>query len=288
MDIVLESLSADWQGFLRLAPRLVYALLLLLLFLALAKYSGRALNSLLRRHVRTRANALFVEYLARVVVTSVGLLIALGVMGFHGVAASLLATGGVAAIVLGFAFREVGENFLAGFFLTLSRPFEIGDLIKTGDLLGEVKSIEVRHIHLRTFDACDVYVPSAQLFRQPLYNYTQDGLRRPSFTIGIAYHNNPEDVIVLLEQTLSPVADVLADPAPFVTVSEFGSQFIVYEVFFWIDLEKAQSTYVAITNAAKIACWRALKAAEMTFSTDVTSALELRSIPQVSVDLDRT
>lgn len=284
MDIIIESLRADWESFLRIAPRLVYGLTIALIFWLIGRYSGRAIGNLLHRTVRTRPNARFFAYATSGVIASVGALLALGVMGFHGIAASLLATGGIVAIIIGFAFREVGENFLAGLFLTLSRPFEIGDLIKTGDLLGEVRSIELRNVHLRTFDGCDVYVPSAQLFREALFNYTQDGLRRPSFSVGIAYHEIPEDVIALLEKAVSNVADVLADPGPFVTVENFIAAYIEYEVFFWIDVTKSKRGYVAITNAVKIACWRALRDAGMTFSTDVTTALEIKSMPAVTLD----
>ena len=184
MDFVVESLSADWQSFLRFAPRLLYAAALLVAFLIAAKIAGMSTARLLEGSARLRTNKQFLRHLVSWLVGSVGILFALGIMGFEGVAASLLATGGVAAIILGFAFREIGENFLAGFFLTFSRPFEIGDLIKTGDLTGNVRSIELRYVHIRTFDAADVFVPSAQIFREPLYNYTRDGLRRPSFTVG--------------------------------------------------------------------------------------------------------
>ena len=200
MEYILESLLADWETFLKFAPRIIYGLALLIIFLLAARYGGRLVEKVLERSARLRANAHFQQILVTWLIASIGLLLALGLMGFSGIVASLLATGGVVAIVLGFAFREIGENFLARFFLTFSRPFKLGDLIKTGDLTGNVRSIELRYVHIRTFDACDVFVPSAELFRDPLYNYTRDALRRPSFTVGIAYHDEPAQVIALLEK----------------------------------------------------------------------------------------
>ena len=214
-----------------------------------------------------------------------GILLALGLLGLQGMAASLLATGGVVAIVLGFAFREVGENFLAGLFLTFSRPFEIGDLIKTGELMGTVRAIDLRHVHVRTFDACDAFVPSAQIFREPLYNYTRDGLRRPSFSIGVAYHDDPGRVLALLEDAVKTVPDITKDHAPFVTVKEFAAQFVEYEVFFWLDVTKSKRGFVAIVNDAKIRCWQALRDAGVTFSTDVSSSFNLLSAPRIALDV---
>lgn len=277
MDYIRQSLADDWQAFLNYSPRLLYAIALLLVFAILARVVRFVLNKALSRSERLRPHTRFLQRLVSWAISITGLLIALGVMGFTGIAASLLATGGVVAIVLGFAFREIGENLFAGVFLAFSRPFEIGDLVKTGDLTGEIKAIDIRSVHIRTPDACDVFVPSSQMFSQELFNYTRDGLRRPGFTIGVDYHDEPEQVLALLERTARAVPDVIDDPQAVVTIKEFADNFIVYEVFIWIDLARSARDLVAVTNDAKIRCWRALRDAGMTFSTDVTSSIELQT-----------
>jgi len=285
MEFLTESLLADWQAFLRFAPRLVYALVLLVIFLVVARLIGRFATGIFDRSRQLRPNKRFLRHVVTWSIAGLGILLALGVMGFGGIAASLLATGGVVAIVLGFAFREIGENFLAGFFLTFSRPFELDDLVKTGDLTGVVRSIEFRSVHIRTSDACDVFVPSAQIFREPLYNYTRDGLRRPSFSVGVAYHDEPEQVIALLENATSKTAGVLSEPLPFVTVEDFAAQFVLYQVYFWLDQNKNERGYTGTLNDVKINCWRALRDASITFSTDVTTEVEILSVPKLNVEV---
>ena len=287
MDFVLESIRTDWESFLRFAPRLFYAAVLLAIFLVAAFLIRHSLSRVLDRSGLLKTNKLFLLRLVGWFIVVLGALLALGVLGFHGIAASLLATGGVAAIVLGFAFREIGENFLAGIFLTFSRPFDLGDLIKTGDLTGVIRSIELRHVHIRTFDACDVYVPSAQIFREPLYNYTRDGLRRPNFIVRVAYHDDPAAVIALLEQATRAIADVLSEPAPYVTVREFADQYIEYEVFFWLDVDKSERGFIGTRNDVKISCWQALRAAGMTFSTDVATGIDLKTVPAIQLNHER-
>src|SRR6056297_3274011 len=267
MNFVLESVRAYCEAFLVFLPRLIYAVVLLLVAMVAARIVGNLLSRLIRRSPRFRPNERFIRRVVSLVIVSAGLLLALGVMGFSGVAASLLATGGVLAVV----------------FLTFSRPFELGDLIKTGDLTGTVRSIDIRSIHIRTADACDVFVPSAQIFREPLYNYTRDGLRRPSFTVGVAYDDEPEGVLGLLERTTAGVDDVLAEPEPFVTIAEFSGGWIVYEIFFYLDLNASARGLVAVANDVKVSCWRALREAGMTFSTDVTTAVDIRSAPPVEI-----
>ncbi|MEZ5557052.1 MAG: mechanosensitive ion channel [Pseudomonadales bacterium] len=283
MEYLTESFRADWETLLQFAPKLLYAGILV----AVAAFAGGRVGNLvagtLRRIAGARANLQLVRHLASWGVTSVGILLALGVLGFQGVAASVLATGGVAAIVAGFAFREIGENFLAGFFLSFSRPFELQDLIKTGELTGTVAGIELRHVHIRTADACDVFVPSAQIFREPLYNYTRDGLRRSTFTIDIAYHDHPQQVLKLLESTLREVPGVLSDPPPCVAIKEFAAQTVQYELLFMIDLNANSRGLIGTGNDVKIRCWQALRNAGMTFSTDVSSAVEIRTMPELEV-----
>lgn len=280
MQFVIDTLQADWEAFLRFLPRLLYGAVVMGVFLLLAGQLGR----LTRRLLAARAGTPLLAAVVRYGVAAAGLLMALNVLGFPGIAASMLATGGVVAIVLGFAFREVGENLLAGFFLSFSRPFQPGDLVRSGDLTGTVRAIELRHVHLRAADACDVFVPSAQIFREPLYNYTRDGLRRPSFTLGVAYHDDPEEVIAVLESALGQLPDVLADPPPLVSIRHFDAQVVEYQVLFWLDQNVTTQGPAQVERQARIACWRALREAGMTFSTDVRSGVDITSLPRLQLE----
>jgi small-conductance mechanosensitive channel len=133
MEYMIESLTSDWETFLRFAPRIIYATLLLTVVISLSKFLGRAVADLLAGKTGIKTDVHFIRYLVSWTLSAIGVLLALGVLGLEGVAAGMLATGGVFAIVAGFAFREIGENLLAGFFLSFSRPFELKDLIRSGD-----------------------------------------------------------------------------------------------------------------------------------------------------------
>ena len=285
MEFILDSVRADWEAFLRLSPRLIYAVVLF----TVVYLSGRQLGRITLRVLRRRAGRTGEEHLLRsvfnLVAAGIGLVLALGVLGLQGIATSLIATGGAVAIVLGFAFREIGENFLAGFFLAFSRPFERGDLIRTGELNGTVVGIALRHVHLRTADACDVFVPSAQIFREPLWNYTRDGLRRPSFTVGAAYQDDPQQVVDTLLAATRTVPEVLTEPAPAIDINAFSDSVMHYQVMFWIDVTTSSRTLLAVQNAVKAACWAALRDAGMTFSSDVTAGIEIKTAPPLSVEV---
>jgi small conductance mechanosensitive channel len=204
-----------------------------------------------------------------------GLVSAFHLLGLTGVATSLLATGGLMAIVLGFAFREIGENLLAGVFLAFSRSFDVGDLIESSGLLGTVRAIDLRQVHIRTGDGCDIFIPSASIYRNPLHNYTRDGLRRTDFTIGIDYGDDPERARGLILEALRATPGVLADPEPAVLLSGFSATTVDLQAFLWVNAFGPGPGLGEVRHAAMVAARQALAEAGFTFSGNVRTGVDL-------------
>ncbi len=275
MDIVGESLRTEGRSLLAAAPRIVAALLVLGAAIWVGGIVGRGVAVLLERGGLTPTHKVFFRRLTRWLVGLVGLAVALNLLGLSGAAAGLLAGGGITAIVLGFAFRQIGENFLAGFFLAFSRPFNVGDLIQSGDLEGVVRKIELRSTHIRTADARDIFIPNSRIFNEPLVNFTRDGLRRPSFRVGIDYGDDAESACRLLAETAAGVPDVLAEPGPEATLATLAPLYVEIEVSFWVDafgLAEGRGL-PRVRSEVMDACRRALREAGHTLSSDVTSSV---------------
>ena len=275
MEILLESIHEEWARLVRHAPRVLAALLVLVVFVVLGGVLGRGLDRMLRRGRVPVAHRGFFRDVARWALVGVGLVVALNIVGLHGVAASLVAGGGVTAIVLGFAFRGIVENFLAGFFLVIGRTFKVGDLIRSGEFEGVVRAIELRHTHVRTADGRDVFIPSIDIFSEPLTNLTRDGLRRMSFTIGIDY---ADDVEVARESLLDEVRQtegVLDTPPPGVNIRDFDANFVVLETFFWIDTLEQQVQPFNVRTLVMQNCRRRIIASGHTVSSEVSTNIVL-------------
>jgi len=274
MDILIESLTTEWHRLLQLAPRLGIAVALVVLCFWIGRLFGSALVRVLSAGNLTGIHLNFFRTLTQWVLVLVGVILALNVLGLQTLAAGLVAGGGITAVALGFAFRGIGENFLAGFFLAFSRPFKVGDLIQSGDLAGVVRGIELRHTHVRTADARDIFIPSAQIFNNPLINFTRDGLRRPSFTVGIDYADDSERARGLLLDAARGVDNVLADPAPGVVISSLGPDYVELQVFFWINTFERGVSLPAVQTEVMERCRRALIENRFTVSSNVTTNLE--------------
>ena len=276
MDQLIDILRSDWQALVAISPRIIASVIVLFVFYYLGKYFAKLIITVVRRASVKKIHEAFFRAVTITLSLFFGLVIAFNILGLEKLAVSILAGGGVTAVVLGFAFREIGENFLAGIFLAFSRPFKIGDLIKSEDIEGYVKEIELRYTHLRTEDGKDVYVPSSQLFGKPVINFTKDGLRRISFTVGIDYSNDSSRACALLENTLLGVPGVLEEPKASVYILSLSPQYVELQAFFWIDVFNSSSHILAIQTEVLDRCRKALLEEGYIVSAETTSNIAIK------------
>ena len=274
MEQITIALRSAFEGAAAFAPELVAASLTLLVALTLGRMLGEATSRMLGKGDQKNNSSRLLNRLIRNGFGLVGLVLALQILGLTAVATSLLATGGLLAVILGFAFREIGENLLAGLFLGISRSFEVGDLIESSGILGEVKEIDLRQVWIRSADGRDIFVPSAQIFRNPLVNYTRDSLRRGDFVVGVDYASDVPAVRSLLLGITGQVEHVLPEPAPTVRISEFAAQYCELKVSFWVNTD-TRPGLAEVRSLVMAECLQALKEQGVTLSSDVSTAISV-------------
>ena len=275
MATILDIIREDWAAFMAFTPRLLVAVMVLIVSYFIGKYLSRLVSMVLRRFYLQEMHQSFFRIVIIVVACFIGLVVALNILGLEKLAISVLAGGGVTAIVLGFAFREIGENFLAGIFLAFSRPFKTGDAINTEDIEGKVMDIQLRYTHLRTDDGRDIYVPNSQLFNKPVTNFTRDGLRRIGFVVGIDYANDAKAACAMLEQAVAAVDGVLQDPEPGAFILNLAPQYVELQVFFWVDVFDRSSRQEAVQTDVLDRCRSALLEEGYVVSSETTSKVAL-------------
>jgi small conductance mechanosensitive channel len=234
-DRFLELNQARLDVLVGYLPRLMLAAAVLLVFGLIAIRVGRLVASLFRSDRSTRIIRSFTRRATALVIFLIGVFVVLPLLGLGNLATALLAGGGIGAIVLGFAFRDIGENMIAGVMLAISRPFDINDLIGSGEFEGTVESLELRHTHIRTVDGRDIYLSNSDIIKQPLVNYTRDGYRRFSFKVGVDYGDNAMDARESVESALRSVDDILEEPSPDVIVDELGTDSVTLLCHYWVD-----------------------------------------------------
>ncbi len=275
MQTFQDSFSQFFERALNSAPTIISGIIVLIIFIGFGLLASRGLRRLLGARATSTKKLRLVMRLTRWGFYLVGITIALHIMGLTKAASGVLAAGGVLTVVLGFAFREIGENLLAGLFMSFSRSFDVGDLIESNGIQGVVKQINIRDVHVRTGDGIDIFIPSAIIFKNPLNNYTRDGLRRSSFNIGIDYGNEPKKALEYLMEAVKSTEGVLEDPMPAVILSNFSDNYIQIEVQFWINTFLKNNDLQQIKTKVMDASHATLRNNGFTFSSEVSTAIEM-------------
>jgi small-conductance mechanosensitive channel len=134
----------------------------------------------------------------------------------------------------GFGLQGLVNNFMSGLVLLFERPIKVGDAIETAQRSGEIKSIGIRASILRTWDGAEVVVPNASLISNEVVNWTlSDRQRRIEIPLGVAYGNDPEQVIALLVGVATAHPEVLDAPAPDAFFEGFGADGLNFRLRCW-------------------------------------------------------
>lgn len=261
LEDLLESLIIYYEKVLTLLPKLVVGILLLSAFW----WVGRKIQKLVKnRLTRTLDDALlrdFIARLAKFILISIGFLVFLKVVGLGDAAASLLATAGVSAFIIGFAFKDIGENFLAGVVMAFNRPFTVGDIIETNGITGTITAMSLRATLVKTFDGKDAYIPNALILKNPLKNYTLDGFLRYDFQLDLNYDADFKKATEVVFDVLKGIPGILHDTKqPDVTISGMDGNRMTLTIYFWINTNDKSVGVFKIRRDAISACVAALSA----------------------------
>lgn len=172
------------------------------------------------------------------------LFIIIDILELKGVFKTMLGAAGVVGIVLGIASQTSIGNIVSGLFLISEKPFELGDLIRVGDKLGIVYSIDLLSIKLRTHDNLLIRIPNQTIISTEVVNVTKFPIRRMDIEISVAYKENLEKVIAVFKEIAANNPLCLEDPEPLVLTKNFGASGIDFVFGIWFE----KSNYVNLRN----------------------------------------
>jgi small conductance mechanosensitive channel len=227
--------------------------------LVLAWYVGRLAAYAAQRWIGGRLSSpLLCAVLARCLhfaVFLIGLYIVLQLGGLTNIAFTVVGGTGLLGLILGIAFREITENFLASMFLTLQQPFQTEDLVEISGVLGFVERLTARATTLLTLDGNHVQIPNATVYKSVIRNYTSNPNRRDDFVVGIGYEDSISSAQQVAQRVLDEHPAVLKDPEPWVLVESLGKSTVNLRVYFWLDGSKhswlkVRSSLIRLTKAA--------------------------------------
>lgn len=235
IEPAVNGLSELWRGLLRAIPLIVFSLLILVVTFFAARYSVAAARASLKERL---PSPLLLRNAARAVgllVFLIGLYVVFQVAGLTSVALTILGGTGLLGLILGIAFQDITENFLASIVLSIQSPFETGDLVDIGGHTGFVQALTTRVTVLMSQDGNHVQIPNGTVYKSTIQNFTSNPNRRIDFTVGIGFEDSISDAQEVALRVLEEHPAVLTTPEPWVLVESLGSATVNLRVYFWLD-----------------------------------------------------
>jgi small conductance mechanosensitive channel len=251
IQTVIQKLEGWLDSFISLIPNMAVTLLLLIIFLILARLGSKLFIKLFTKSSKNEALGHLFSTFVYAIILGIGIFIMLGVLGLNKALTSLIAGIGVIGLVLGFAFQDIAADFISGAVLAFRRPFKIGDIIGVKDIMGKVTKTDLRVTVVETFQGQEVYIPNKDILQSAIYNFSILEKMRIDIVVKVSYAEDldkVEDVVLSAFKNMEGVID--KDKIVF-DYAEFDSSSINFNIRFWIEYPGGPGYYKMKSNAFK-------------------------------------
>jgi small-conductance mechanosensitive channel len=222
------------NDFIAWSPNLLIAIVIFVLFYLIARLVRFAAHRFTEKKTRIRNAGLAIGRLVQGIILFLGLLFALTVALPTFKPADIVSFLGIGSVAIGFAFRDILQNFLAGILLLITQPFHIDDQIVVEGFEGTVEDIQTRATLLRTYDGRRIVIPNSTLFTNKVIVNTAYGLRRIEYDFGIGYSDDIEHAKQIILEVIHSNEEILKDPAPDALVVKLDSSSVNVRARWWI------------------------------------------------------
>lgn len=235
ISLLVESAAQFLASF----PALVVAVVVFYLIYRLSEPLAGVVRKTLERAKRSDSLQMILSRLTRWLIIFVGFLVAATIAFPDFEPSQVISLLGIGSVAIGFAFRDILQNFLAGILILLTEPFKMHDQIIVGDYEGTVEDIQIRATYLRTYDNRRVVIPNSDLFTGSVTVNTAYANRRSEYSVGIGYGDDIAAAQELCLEVMRSTEGVLEYPAPDTVMTEMGDSAIIFLVRWWTNPRQA-------------------------------------------------
>lgn len=181
---------------------------------------------------QTASNAVLT--LSQYLIIGIGIISAVGVLGFN--LSALAIIGGGLSVGIGFGLQELVANFISGILLLFERTVRPGDMIEVAGQRGVVGQLRMRATVIRTPENTDVFVPNKNLLTSAFVAYTQtDRVVQRVLHVGVSDGSDPTKVRDLLLGVANRHGLVMKKPEPVVFFTGFGAASLAFDLTVWVN-----------------------------------------------------
>ncbi|MDB9356524.1 mechanosensitive ion channel family protein, partial [Nodularia spumigena CS-587/03] len=235
ISTLLDRVQKMANDFIILLPNILLGLFVFTIFVIFGRSIKRLVRRLTSHRTYARNLGMVLGRLAQGTTVLVGLFISLSIVFPSLKASDLVQLLGISGVAIGFAFRDILQNFLAGILILLTEPFQINDQIVFKNFEGTVENIETRATTIRTYDGRRIVIPNSELFTNSVTVNTAFENRRLEYDVGVGYGDDLDWTKQLMLEAMHSVDVVLKDPPPDVLVMELADNSVNIRARWWIQ-----------------------------------------------------
>lgn len=256
MKILIAQILDIARGAIEILPQLFISLVILFITYAVAKLAKHIAKSVLEKTRLRKSLANLMVLFSSLTIWLIGLMIS-AIIAFPDLTPTKMLAGlGIGSVAIGFAFKDIFENFLAGIIILIRREMRINDFVACEGYEGTVEAILVRETHIRKTDGELVILPNSMLFKNPLTIRTDLEERRTTIICGVGYGENVDEARSVIKQAVTDCKTVISDTRPVqIFANEFADSSINFEVTWWtgsrpLDIRQSRDEVIASIKAA--------------------------------------
>lgn len=255
---VLEEGMEQGRRLIESLPLIGLALLIVYLFHTFGRWLAHR-RWLFRRAGKNPFLADLMRQVLSLAITIVGALIALDLLGATALVGAVLGAAGIVGLAVGFAFKDLVENYIAGILLSLRQPFAPNDHVVIDSHEGRVAALTSRATILITLDGNHLRLPNALVFKGVILNYSRNPTRRFQFDAGVSNDADLEKARALAIEALRETTGVIERPAPNALLRALADSNVTMRCTGWVDQRSA--SFGQVQSAAIAAVKSRLEAA---------------------------
>lgn len=214
-------------------PSIILSILVFLIGLFIIRQVSKIVTRFLTENSKNSIVTDFLVNIASFVLTLLLIVICLGILGFRDITDKILAGTALTTFIIGFALKDIGENFLAGILMAFRRPFRIGDLIEVEGMRGRVKKMSLRETNIKTLDGKDVFIPNSIILKNPLENFTYNQLLRSDFILNVSFSSDVEQLMKDVLEIINSFEEVEKEPKSSVYIQDIDGEKIKIRGAYW-------------------------------------------------------
>lgn len=268
MGSVFNNFNHFFRNFTSYVPAILGGIICIVATLFLANFLSKLISRYSLRRTKDPLISNFIGKIMWAVVFVLGAVFALGILGLGTISNKILAGAGLTTFIVGFALKDIGENFLSGLILAFSRPYRVGNLIECEDVKGIVKDMTMRQTTVEAENGKIVLIPNSMILKNPLIKYAHDDNNlRQEFMVNVAISQMHESISLIREVVSSFQFVTNTDKKPVkVVIDSLNSDKVKLRVIFWYDLTAFKGSRSGSKTDIMMKVFEQLKEHEIAFS----------------------